>query len=79
MPDLQQHTELSWEEKLVERLKELDDARREASDESINDQVQNNMQQIRDKNKQIVILTQQKEEIESKMLQEVNDNQLKDL
>ena len=58
MPDLQHHTELSWEEKLVERLKELDDARREASDTSINDQVQGNMQQIRDKNKQIVILTQ---------------------
>jgi hypothetical protein len=79
MPDLQNHTELTWEEKLVERLKELDDARREASDTSINDQVQGNMQQIRDKNQQIVVLTQQKEEIESKMLQLVNDEELRQL
>ena len=37
------------------------------------------MQQIRDKNQQIVHLTQKKEEIESKMLQEVSDDQLREL
>jgi hypothetical protein len=34
---------------------------------------------VREKNKQIVSLTQQKEEIESKKLQEVNDNELRKL
>ena len=52
---------------------------RQASDASINMQVQRNMQQIREKNKQIVELTQQYEEIESKMLQEVKDEELQKL
>jgi len=39
-------------------MRELDDAMRQASDASINKQVQANMQQVRDKNKKIVELTQ---------------------
>ena len=73
------NTELAWQEKLVENLQELDDTRRQASDKSINDYVQKNLQQIRNKNKQIVELTQEKEEIESKMLQEVSEEDLKKL
>lgn len=46
-----------WQDKLVEKVRELDDAMRQASDASINMQVQRNMQQIREKNKQIVELT----------------------
>jgi len=34
---------------------------------------------VRDKNKKIVTLTKEKEEIESKMLQEVKDSELSDL
>ena len=37
------------------------------------------MQQIREMNKDIVQVTQEKEEIESKMLQEVNDAELQNL
>lgn len=49
---------------------------RQASDESINQQVQNYSQQVRDKNHLIIKITQAKEEIESKMLQEVSDSAL---
>ena len=49
-------------------MRELDDAMRQSSEESINKQVQNYMQQIREMNKDIVQVTQEKEEIESKML-----------
>ena len=60
-------------------MRELENAMRQSSDESINQQVQKYLQQVREKNKLIVQLTQQKEEIESKMLQDVNDNELKEL
>jgi hypothetical protein len=60
-------------------MRELDDAMKQASDESINDQVQKNIQRIRDINKQIVELTQKKEEIESRMRKEVNERDLKEL
>jgi uncharacterized phage infection (PIP) family protein YhgE len=74
--NLLNNTELSWEDKLTVKMRELDDAMRQSSEESINKQVQNYMQQIREMNKDIVQVTQEKEEIESKMLQEVNDAEL---
>lgn len=64
---------------LIIKMRDLDDVMRQSSDASINEQVQKNLQQIRNKNKQIVELTKEKEEIESKMLKEVNDKELKDL
>ena len=52
---------------------------RQASDESINQQVQKYSEMVRDKNHQIISLTQKKEEVESKMKQGVSDADLKDL
>lgn len=52
---------------------------RQASDESINQQVQKYSQHVRDKNEQITQLTQRKEEIESKMQQNVSEADLKAL
>jgi hypothetical protein len=60
-------------------MRELDDAMRQASDESINQQVQKYSEMVRDKNHQIISLTQKKEEVESKMKQGVSDADLKDL
>lgn len=76
---LHNNMEHSWDDKLVVKMRELEDALRQSSEESINQQVQKYLQQVREKNKQIVRLTQQKEEIESKKLQEVNDNELRNL
>lgn len=60
-------------------MRDLDDAMRQASDISINLQVQNNMEQIRTKNKVIVELTRKKEEFESKKLREIQDAELQEL
>ena len=76
MINLQNNTELSWEDKLVIKMRELDDAMRQSSEMSITKMVQNYMQQIRDMNEQIVVLTKDKEEIESKLLLAVPDEQL---
>jgi hypothetical protein len=73
MINLQNNTELSWEDKLVIKMRELDDAMRQSSEMSITKMVQNYMQQIRDMNEQIVVLTKDKEEIESKLLLAVPD------
>lgn len=58
-------------------LKEFEVSVRESSDQSINSQVQKYLQQVRDKNRYIVSLTQKKEEIESKMLGDVNEDDLR--
>lgn len=60
-------------------MRELDDAMRQASEESVNTQVQKYLQKVRDQNKDIVIVTQAKEEIESKMKNDVNEQELKNL
>jgi len=77
--NLLNNTELSWEDRLVLKMRELDLAMQQVSDESINTRVQVNMQEIRDKNRQIVELTQTREHIESKMLQEVKEDELTEL
>jgi hypothetical protein len=46
---------------------------RQASEQSVNKQVQKYLQKVRDQNKDIVIVTQAKEEIESKMKNDVNE------
>ena len=79
MINLQNNTELSWDDKLVIKMRELDDAMRQSSEMSITKMVQNYMQQIRDMNEQIVIVTKDKEEIESKLLQKVPDSALNQL
>lgn len=79
LTNLMNNTELAWQDRLEENIRELDDTRRQASDQSINEHVQKNLQQIRNKNKQIVELTREKEEIESKMLMEVPDEELRKL
>jgi hypothetical protein len=79
MINLQNNTELSWDDKLVIKMRELDDAMRQSSEQSITKMVQKYMQQIRDMNQQIVVLTQEKEEIESKLLLEVPDSALNSL
>ena len=48
-------------------MRELDDAMRQSSDESINQQVQKYSQMVREKNSHIIDMTQKKEELESKM------------
>ena len=68
------NTELSWEDKLIVKMRELDDAMRQASEESVNKQVQKYLQKVRDQNKDIVIVTQAKEEIESKMKNDVDED-----
>ena len=77
--NLQNNTELSWDDKLVIKMRELDDAMRQSSEQSITKMVQNYMQQIRDMNEQIVVVTKNKEEIESKLLQKVPDSALNTL
>ena len=77
--NLQNNTELSWDDKLVIKMRELDDAMRQSSEQSITKMVQNYMQQIRDMNEQIVVVTKNKEEIESKLLQKVPDSALNNL
>lgn len=77
--DLLNNTELSWDDQLIVKMRELDDAMRQASEESVNTQVQKYLQKVRDQNKDIVIVTQAKEEIESKMKNDVNEQELKDL
>jgi hypothetical protein len=79
MINLQNNTELSWDDKLVIKMRELDDAMRQSSEQSITKMVQSYMQQIRDINKQIVVLAKDKEEIESKLLQKVPDSALNQL
>lgn len=79
MVDLLNNTELSWEDKLVVKMRELDDAMRQSSEKSINKQVQTYLEQVKEKNKQIVSLTQKKEKIESTMLKEVSETELKNL
>lgn len=64
-------TQQSWQEKLIEKMRDLDDAMRKASEVSINLQVQKNMEQIRTQNQVIVELTRKKEEYESKKLREI--------
>ena len=73
------NTELSWDDKLIVKMRELDDAMRQASEQSVNKQVQKYLQKVRDQNKDIVIVTQAKEEIESKMKNDVNEQELKEL
>lgn len=77
--DIRNDAVLSWNDTLDEKMRELDDALRKASDDSINRQVQLYLQQVRIKNKAIIELTQRKEEIESKMLQEVPEEKLRAL
>lgn len=77
--NLMNNTELTWSDRVIEKMKELEDTFRQTSEMSINSQVLANMKQIREKNKKIVELTQVKEEILSKMLQAVSDKDLKDL
>lgn len=60
-------------------MRELDDAMRQASEQSINKQVQKYLQKVRDQNKDIVIVTKAKEEIESKMKNDVNEQELREL
>jgi hypothetical protein len=79
MINLQNNTELSWDDKLVIKMRELDDAMRQSSEQSITKMVQNYMQQIRDMNEQIVVVTKDKEDLESKLLQKVSDGALNSL
>ena len=73
------NNEVSWSDKLQIKMRELDDALRQASDDAINRQVQKYMGHVRDNNRKIVELTQKIEEIESKTLREVSDEELKRL
>jgi septal ring factor EnvC (AmiA/AmiB activator) len=77
--NLQNNAELSWDDKLVIKMRELDDAMRQSSEKSITQMVQNYMQQIRDINSHIVVVTRIKEEMESKLLQFVPDSDLNQL
>lgn len=64
---------MTWEDQLIVKMRELDDAMRQSSEQSINKQVNKYLQNVRDKNRKIVEVTRDKEEIESKMKNEVND------
>lgn len=77
--NLLNNTELSWDDKLVVKLRELDDAMKQASEESINMQVQTYLQNVKDTNEEIVKINQQKEQIESKMRNEIEEKELKEL
>lgn len=52
--NLLNNTELSWDDKLVVKMRELDDAMKQASEESINMQVQTYLQNVKDTNEEIV-------------------------
>lgn len=77
--NLLNNTELSWDDKLVIKMRELDDAMKQSSEESINVQVQTYLQNVKDTNEEIVKINQQKEQIESKMRNEIEEQELKEL
>ena len=77
--NLLNNTELSWDDKMVVKLRELDAAMKQASEESINMQVQTYLQNVKDTNEEIVKINQQKEQIESKMRNEIEEKELKEL
>ena len=51
------NNEVSWSDKLQIKMRELDDALTQASDDAINRQVQKYMGHVRDNNRKIVELT----------------------
>jgi len=51
------NTKMSWDDWLVVKLRELDDAMRQASEKSVNQQVQKYLQKVRDQNQEIVSVT----------------------
>jgi hypothetical protein len=73
------NTELTWEDQVGLVMKEIENKTKEASDNTINQQVQGYLQQVRVMNKDIVQLIQKKEQIQSMMLEKVDDAQLKNL
>ena len=79
MMSLLSNLELSWEDQYIIKMRELNDAIRQASEQSIIKQVQDFLQQIRDINGQIIDITKSKESIESKMLVEVDEQDLVNL
>ncbi len=45
---------MTWDDKLIVKMRELDDAIRQASEQSVNLQVQKYLQKVRDQNQEIV-------------------------
>lgn len=70
-------SKLSWNETYSIQLKELEDQLNQLSYFKINKQVQKYLQQVREKNELIVVVCKNKEEIDSKKLDFVSDEQLK--
>jgi hypothetical protein len=70
-------SKLSWNETYSIQLKELEDQLNQLSAFKINKQVQKYLQQVREKNELIVQVCKHKEEIDSKKLDLVSDEQLK--
>ena len=69
----------TWDDQLAIKLRELDEAMRRSSEETANKQVQRYLQEVKDKNEDIVRVNQQKEEIESAMRNKVDDDELRQL
>jgi hypothetical protein len=70
---------LSWKDKLIVKMRELTDAMRQASEQSVATQVQEFFEQIREINAAIVAVSKQKEHVECKMLAKVSDHVIQQL
>lgn len=75
----QQNIVDTWNDQLAIKLRELDDALRQSSDFTANQLVQHYLQQVKDKNEEIVRVNQEKEKIESAMRNKVDDDELRQL
>jgi hypothetical protein len=73
------NTELAWEDTLFIKMRSLEDKVRQLSDATVTKKVAEFLQQIKDKNEEIVEISEAKEHIESKMRTKVNDGELQQL
>lgn len=73
------NTEVAWEDTLFIKMRALEDKVRQQSDATVTKKVSQYLQQIKDKNEEIVEVSEAKENIESKMRTKVNDGELREL
>jgi len=75
----QQNMVDTWNDLLAIKMRELDDALRQSSEVTANQQVQLYLQEVKDKNEEIVRVNLEKEKIESAMRNKVDDEELRQL
>ena len=71
--------EVTWDDKLAIKLRELDQAMKESGEAAVTRQVQEFLQEIKEKNIDIVDITEAKERLESQMRLAVDESHLRKL